>query len=362
MTKNISSIPGGKVRSYAIDSKTTEQTLRMLGINYSQDAMAEFRHYAKVTGQDAAPALQTTPSNMTPVQFLQYFIPEVIRVITASRDADAILGRDFAGTWSDEKIVQPVVEHTGQSRPYGDKTNKNLSGYNLNFEERTIVRFEEDVEVGKLEEERAAKVNINAAGELRLAAAESLAINANLVAFFGYNAGVNKTYGILNDPNLGAYQNLPAGSSGQSEWADKTFNEIVADIKTAMATIRVQTGNRFKPERDASVLTLPVSVVDQLQTVNGIGTQSVKQWLNENYPNCRIESAVQFDGANGGDNVFYLTAETLDGKKTANQYMQDALRLVGVEMKAKGFLEVYSNATAGAFYRQPVGTVRFSGC
>ena len=359
MNKSVKfSIPADKVKAYAMDEATTETTLDALGVHYTSHAMDEFRAYA----QDAAPALQTTPSNMTPVQFLQYWIPEMIKIVTASRDADEILGRDFAGSWEDEEIVQPVIEYTGLPRVYGDKTTFNLASFNINYETRTIVRFEQDVEVGKLEEARAAKQRVDAQGTKRDAAATALAIAANDIAFFGYNSGNNKTYGLLNDPSLPAYTAFAQGAASSTTWASKTFNEIVADIKAMMSALRVRSGNNFKPERDACTLALSVAVVDQLQTVNQLGGTSVMDWLRKTYPGCRVTSAVQLDGANSTANVAYLFADTIDGKKVIAQYMQDALRLIGVEQGAKNFKEVYSNATAGVMLRMPVGLVRYTGC
>lgn len=358
MSKVRFSIPADKVKAYAMDAATTETTLDALGIHYEKQAMDEFRAYAT----DAAPSLQTAPNKMTPIQFLQHWIPEMVKIVTASRDADEILGRDFAGSWDDEEIVQTVIEYTGKPRVYGDKTTFNLASFNINYETRTIVRFEQDVEVGKLEEARASKQRIDAQGTKRDAAATALAINANDIAFNGYNAGNNKTYGLLNDPSLPAYTALAQGSAGYTTWATKTFNEIVSDIKAMMSALRVRSGNNFKPEKDESVLALSVAVVDHLQTVNMLGGTSVLDWLHKTYPGCRVTSAVQLDGANSGANVAYLFAEKIDGKKVIAQYMQDALRLIGVEQHAKNFLESYSNATAGVMLRIPVGLVRFTGC
>ena len=358
MSKVRFSIPADKVKAYAMDAATTETTLDALGIHFDKEAMDEFRAYAT----DAAPALQTSPNKMTPIQFLQYWIPEMIKIVTASRDADDILGRDFAGDWADEEIVQTVIEYTGKPRVYGDKTTFNLASFNINYETRTIVRFEQDVEVGKLEEARAAKQRVDAQGTKRDAAATALAINANDIAFNGYNAGNNKTYGMLNDPNLPAYTAFAQGSASSTTWASKTFNEIVADIKAMMSALRVRSGNNFKPERDASTLALSVAVVDHLQTVNQLGGTSVLDWLHKTYPACRVTSAVQLDGANSGANVAYLFADSIDSKKVIAQYMQDALRLIGVEQHAKNFLESYSNATAGVMLRVPVGLVRYTGC
>lgn len=359
MNKSVKfSIPAAKVKAYAMDANTTEKTLDLLGIHFDKQALDEFRAFAT----DAAPNLQTTPSNMTPVQFLQYWFPSMIEVVTASRDADSILGRDFAGSWEDEELVQPVIEHTGQARPYGDKTNLNLADFNINYETRTIVRFEQDLEVGKLEAARAAKQRVDALGTKRYAASLSLAICMNEIAFYGYNNGTNKTYGLLNDPNLPAYVSLPQGSAGSTTWASKTFNEIVADIKTMVSGLRMRSGNNFKPESDKFVMILGPAVVESLETVNPLGTTSVREWISKTYPNMRIASANELNAANGGANVIYLFAETLAGQKVIGQFIQDALRLVGVEQKAKGVLESYSNATAGTFLRVPIAISRYSGC
>lgn len=351
------SIPAQRVKAYAMDSDTTMVTLSNLGVNATDAAMRDFMQYA----QDAAPATITSPSASTPVQFLQHWLPEAIRVVTKARVADRLLGREIAGSWDQEEIVATVIEHIGQARPYGDKTNNNVAEFNTNFERRTIVRFEEDVEVGILEEERASAMRLSAGAEKRLASAEALAIAMNDVAFNGYNQGLARTYGILNDPNLPNYVSVATGASSDTLWSTKTFLEICDDLKTAFAALRVQTGSNFDPYSDESVLGIADGAVDMLSTMNAYGNKSVMEWLKETYPKCRIESVPQFTGANGGANVFYLFAEKIGERKVLNQYVQDTLRLLGVEKKSKGFIESYSNATAGVLLAQPIGIVRYTG-
>lgn len=350
-------IPAEKVRAYAMDSDTTMKTLSNLGINATDGAIKEFMAYA----QDAAPVTTTTPTASTPVQFLQHFLPDVIEIVTRARTADKLLGRTVAGTWEQEEIVAPVMEHIGQARPYGDKTNENLAEWNVNFERRTIVRFEEDMEVGLLEAARSSAMRVDSASEKRRACATSLAIAMNEVAFNGYNSGQNFTYGILNDPNLPMYTSVAQGAGGQTTWASKTFNEIVADIKTAMSALRLRSGSNFDPYSDASVLGIADKAIDMLATVNSLGTTSVREWIAETYPKCRVESIPEFTGANGGADVFYLFAETINGRKVVDQYIQDALRLLGVGKYPKSFVECYSNATAGVLVAQPIGIVRYTG-
>lgn len=357
-------IPADKVRSYSMDSDTTEKTLDMLGVGFSSKAAQDMKDYAKSYGYDAAlpnVAMMTTPSISTPIQLLQHWITEVVEVVTAARDIDNIVGRTIAGSWADEEIVQTFLERTGQARPYGDNTNIPLSSWNANFERRTVVRYEEGVEVGILEEERAGRMRLSSANEKRAAAAESLAVEMNNIGFYGYNDGSNRTYGFLNDVNLGAYETAAQGASGSTTWATKTFDEILADFRTIAQKLRTQTGNRFNPNRDAWVVALGTDVVQYLDIPNALGSMSIREWLSKTYPNLRIESAIQLNGANGGANVMYAFAERLNGKKVVDQYVQDVFRMLGIEKKAKGFIEDYSNATAGIFFKQPIGVVRVTG-
>lgn len=353
-------IPAGKVRPYAMDKKTTEQTLNLLGVSVDKGAMADRKEILSRYAQDVAVTPVAAPSVTTPIQFLQHWISEVIEVVTAAREIDDIAGRTIAGRWEDESVVQTILERTGQARPYGDHTDIPFTSWNTNFETRDIVRFEEGSFVGILEEARAAAMNVSSSSEKRTAAAESLAIEMNNVGFFGYNEGNNRTYGFLNDPNLPNYVTVAQGAGNQTTWASKTYEEITADIRTAMSALRVKSGNLFKPERDASTLALPVACMDFLNVENSLG-RSVYQFIKDNYPNVRIVSAVQLDGANSGANVFYLFADRINNKRVLDQYVQEVFKLLGVEKKAKGMLEDYTNATAGVIVAQPVGIVRYTG-
>jgi hypothetical protein len=357
VTKLRSHIPASCVRPYAWDSKTTIDTLNKLGITFNQSALDGMK---KFYGMDASVAGVTTPSVTTPIQFLQYWIPDIIEVVTAAREIEAIAGLDIMGNWHDESIVQPILERTGQAVPYGDHTDIPLSSWNTNYETRDIVRFEEGIQVGVLEEARAGAMNISSQTEKRAAAAESLDIELNNVGFFGYNEGNNKTYGFLNDPNLPAYVTVATGASTQTTWASKTYAEITADIRTAFSALRVKSGNLFKPERDKAKLVLSVAVMEYLNVENQFG-KSVYDFIKQNYPNTVIESAVQLDAANGGANVFYLMAESFNGKPVLRHAVQDRFRLIGVEKRSKVFVEDYSNATAGILVTQPVGIVRYTG-
>lgn len=351
------SIPADKVKAYAFDADSTMNTLEGLGIHIEGRALNDMMSYAK----DALPDTVTSQSVGTPIQFLQHWMPETIRVLTQARTADELLGREIAGSWEDEEIVQKISERVGQALPYGDYANTHNADWNPSYERRTIVRFEDGLTVNRLEEARAARINMNSAEEKRASVAESLAIAMNEVAFVGYNNGTNRTYGILNDPNLPNYVTVATGAASGTAWSTKTFDEIVNDFKVAMSALRVRTGNNFNPNKDAVTVGIASSSYDYLQAMNSLGTTSVFEWLKKTYPNIRLVAVPEFDGANSTSNVMYFIANSLGGKKVAGHYIQDVIRLLGVEQHAKGFSEAYSNATAGVLVGQPLGIVRYSG-
>jgi hypothetical protein len=317
-------------------------------------------------GMDAGPnPLVTTASIAVPIQFLQSWLPGFVKVITAARKIDEITGIRIAGRWEDEQVIQGILERTGTALVYGDINNVPLSNWNVNWVRRTVVRFEQGMMVGRLAEARSALANISDSDMKREAAALSLDIARNNVGFLGFNNGVNNTYGFLNDPNLPGYVTVPNGAAGSPLWSTKTFLEIVKDIRTAIVALRTQSQDTIDPENIELTLVLPTNSVDYLSVTSDFGN-SVREWMEETYPRIRVVSAPQLNAANGMANVFYLFAEVVndnstDGGRTFDQIVPTRFMLLGVEQTAKGYIEDYSNATAGIMNTRPWAIVRYSG-
>lgn len=312
-----------------------------------------------------APAAISTASIVAPIQFLQNWLPGFIKVLTAARKIDEFLGIETIGNWKDEWVVQGIVEPMGNIDVYKDSTNVPLSDWNVNWQQRTIVRFESGILVGRLEQARSAAAMINSDAEKRAASVLRLEIWRNLVGFYGFNSGSNSTYGILNDPGLLAYTTVATGAAGFT-WAVKTFLEITQDIITAMSTLQTQSQDNIDPFAQDTTLAIPMAVAQQLSKLNELGTLSVRMWLKETYPKCRIVSCPQFDAANGGSNVFYLWANSVedggtDDKRTFAQVVPVKFMALGVEQRAKSYIEDFTNATAGVFVKRPYAITRWSG-
>jgi len=364
MKKELSHLPPSRVKPFRMTEADVRNYLGLSRIGICFDAADVQQMMAFAMDADLTVPL-TTASVATPIQFLQAWLPGFVEMITAARRIDTLIGITTQGSWIDEEIVQGIMEHTGSAVPYGDYTNVPLSSWNANFERRSIVRFEEGMQIGRLEEGRAAAMKVNSPEEKRKAAAIALEILRNMVGFYGYNSGANRTYGFLNDPSLPAYVSVPVGASAATEWSTKTFLEITADIREALSSLRIQSKDTVDPNRTPIVLAIATSSTDYLSVTSDFGN-SVRDWLTKTYPNVRVESAPELDAANGGDNVFYLYAESVDDgatddSRTFVQVVPAKFQTVGVEQKAKTYIEDYLNATAGTLCKRPYTVVRRSG-
>lgn len=315
---------------------------------------------------DDSQGLITTASISNPVQFLQSWLPGFVRVMTAARKIDEIVGVTTAGKWDDEEVIQGVLEPLGEAELYGDYTNIPLSSWNVNFERRTVLRFEKGIKVGLLEDARSARVRINNAAEKRSAAALALDIMRNKIGFYGYNGGANRTYGFLNDPSLPAYVTAAAtGTGNATTWASKAFLAITADIRGRFAALQAASKDQIDVEKTATTMAIATSAYQYLSVTSDFGI-SVRQWLREIYPKCRVVSAPELDAANGGANVMYLFADSVDdggsdGGATFAQIVPAKFQALGTEKQAKGYVEDFSNATAGMFVKRPFAVQRLTG-
>lgn len=356
--------------SMSADDVSKFAELQKIGICFDENDVMDMVEGMRKAGyaMDAAPgALQptvTTGTVSTPVQFLQAWLPGFARIITQARKIDEMVGILTAGSWEDEEVVQGVMEQTGKAQPYGDANNIPLTSFNPNFERRTIVRFESGMNVGRLEEARAAKMRASAADEKRAATGLSLEIQRNAVGFYGYNNGSNRTYGFLNDPSLPAYVSV-ANTGGGTTWATKTFLQITADLRTAFAALRSRSGDNIDPESTPITIGIATAAVDYLTVTSDFGI-SVRDWIRTTYPKARIVSAPELSAANGGENVFYMFAEEVndgasDDSRTFVQVVPAKVYTLGVHQMAKSYVEDFANATAGVMLKRPYAVVRYTG-
>lgn len=359
------------VGAVAMDAKEVTEAamaeLARFGINIEMRHVRNMVNALVMDSVDVNPLSPlTTASITTPIQFLQTFLPGFVRAISQARKIDLILGISTVGSFEDEEVIQGIVEPVGEAVPYTDYGNVPFASWNVNYERRTVVRFESGISVGVLEEARASRIKISTAAEKRTSASLSLEISRNRVGFFGYNNGLNRTYGLLNDPALPGYVTLALGAKGTTKWSDKTFLEITADLRTLFADLRIQSRDTIDPMEVDTTFVLATGVTEFLTTTNDVGSLSVEGWLKENYPKCRTISCPEFINANGGANAGYLFAEAVDDgatddSRTFIQVVPAKFQTLGVEKRTKSYVEDYANATAGVMCKRPYAVIRASG-
>lgn len=371
MNKSIvhSTIMARDVRPMVMTADQVEhfRELAALGINLSSFTAARMESVMREAGfaMDDTQGLLTTANLGTPIQFLQTWLPGFVRVLTGARKIDELIGIQTVGNWEDEEIIQGMLEPTGLAVPYSDAGNIPLSSWNMQFERRTVVRFEQGIKVGVLEEARAARIKVSTAAEKRGAAALSLEIRRNQIGFLGFNGGANRTYGFLNDPSLPAYVTAATGVGGVT-WALKTFLEITADIRGMMARLQIASQDTINPEDTPMTLALATSVYQYLSVVSTTGQVSVRAWIKETYPKLRIVSAPELNNANGGANVAYLYPDTVDDgssddRRVWSQLVPTKYIALGVEKQAKAYVEDMGNASAGVMAKRPYAIQRLTG-
>ena len=219
------------------------ESLAKLGISVSPEFVQGFARNAIAAGVALDAGITqpvTTPSNGTPVQFLQEFLPGTVNILTVVRKADMVAPVVTAGEWHFEEIVLKVMEHTSSPELYSDHGGVPLVSFNETFETRQVVRFELGVQQNPLADARAAATGTVPQNEKRMALAEGFEILRNDIAFNGFNFGTGKTYGILNDPNLPAYVTVANGAGGDTTWESKDAVEIINDLSTALRALEIQ--------------------------------------------------------------------------------------------------------------------------
>lgn len=358
--KVLSSIAAREVRPLNISGgQFTDHDLGLIG--FGMDSKAES---IIMDAMDSLTAAVTTPSVGVPGQFLQHMLAGSVLVATQPRKIDEFVGIVTAGDWSQEEVIQRVLEYTGGTVPYADYQAPSLAGYNVNFERRTIVRFENAMRVGQLESDRASAIGENSAANSRAAATLALDIKRNQVGFVGFNSGNNRTYGFLNDPNLSAYVTVATGAASSTTWALKTFKERQADITEAFGALVAQSGGLISTT-DNITLAFPHTFSGYFGEVNDYGI-SLTAWLKTAYPNTRVINAPQLENANGSAEVFYMYAEKVNDGSTDDgqvwaQVVPAKFRVQGAAKLAKYYEEAYTNATAGVICKRPWAVIRRSG-
>ncbi len=301
-----------------------------------------------------------------PWQKLQNWLPGFIFGLTVPQSADEDFGVANFGDWHMATIVRGQKDFRANPKVYSDSSNTNQASWTPSWITRNIVRFEQDLQVGRLEEAQAGEIMTSSAADKRYATMTALDQMRNYVAYYGFMQGENRTFGFLNDPNLPAVKTPPTNAAGNTKLMDYTFNELVSLFQTMSQDIVSQSAGRCNPLTQPVTVTMATSDYQALISVNSLGVRSFRAWADETFTGgIRFLPTWQMNEAVAGDNLMVMRVDDVQGAGTAGtqsllQIVPSQIIAIGVEQKAKGFIEAYSNSTAGMLVQFPFAFARYS--
>ena len=318
---------------------------------------------------DAQPGLVTQPNAGVPAFLTTLVDPAVFKILFSPNKMAVILGENRKGTWLDQTMMFPTVEHTGEVSSYGDFADNGRAGVNTNWPQRQAYPFQAIKEYGDMELERAGLARINWVSEIDAAAATILNKYANLTYAFGVRGLQN--YGLLNDPNLTAALTPATKAAGGTAWitggvVTATANEVFNDIQAMFYQLVLQTQGLVEADAKMVLAMSPGSEV-ALTATNSFNV-NVFDILRKNFPNIRFETAVQYGATtaanpqgNSSANMVQLIVEEVEGQSTGYCAFGEKMKSFPIKREMSSFRQKVMGATWGTILRQPFAVVTLLG-
>lgn len=318
---------------------------------------------------DAQPSLVTDPNAGVPAMLTTMIDPSIFEVLFAPVKAAEICGEQQKGTWLNDQIKFPVVEHTGEVSSYDDYANNGMTGVNMNWPNRQSYLFQTIKRYGDRELERYGLGRINLVNELDASAANNLKRFSNLTYFFGVLGLQN--YGLLNDPDLSASLTPALKAYGGTAWSQSgvvraTANEIWLDIQDLFTQLVLQTAGLITRESKLTLALSPVSEAAFL-TTNAFGV-NVSDLVKKNLPNIKIITAVQYqqqaaDNPQGmpAGNFMQLIADDVEGQDTLFCAYNEKMRTHPIVRQLSSYEQKVTAGTWGTVIRMPIGIASMLG-
>lgn len=312
---------------------------------------------------DAQPGLVTTSNSGIPSFLTTMIDPDTIKILLAPNKAADIFGEVRKGSWLDQTAMFPVVERTAEVSSYGDFNENGRAGLNVTFPQRQAYLYQTFIEYGELEMERAGLARISWAADLTGSAVTGLNKFQNLAYFRGVQGLQN--YGLQNDPGLSASLTPGPKANGGTAWVvsgaiNASANEIFLDIQSLYIQLVNQAGG-LVDARTKMVLAMSPQSEMALTATNSFNV-NVHDLLKKNFPNLRVESAVQYGGittanpqGNAAGNQVQLIAEEIEGQDTGYCAFNEKLRSHPIIRHASSFRQKLTQGVWGSIVRMPVG-------
>lgn len=352
-----------RAKAVSVEGLSEEELTRLYGFGGNAKAL----QVVLSNTADGAPA--QIANGLPLAQFLQAWLPGNTRVVQAPLRAEEAFGVVSTGGIETQTVVMRVVENKGKTALYAGLADVPLSGYNINFVWRNAVMFSAGSKTGTVESATMSAAGFDDQAEKDYTTDLALAQLENAIYWNGYNNGVGRTFGALNDPNLNAYIPLPNGAGLDNLWSTKTFLERFADVELAAKTLAVNTYGAFDPFKDSCKLLLAPTMFAQLGTPNALGNGTLMERILATFKGMSFLAIPQLEAAVSGDNAMYLVA---DSKLDHDTSTDDGAVISPIRIVANYLLSAIPNGdggidkrklmkTAGTIVKRPLLVARFYG-
>src|ERR1039458_2791868 len=177
--------------------------------------------------------------------------------------------------------------------------------------------------------------------------ANALTLMKVLNYLYFYGAGNLENYGLINDPNLfpsltATYAWLTSGSA--------TANTIYQDIVRMFIQLQSQSNGVVKEDAPMVLALSPMQAVT-LKYITLYNTNSVEVLLKQNFPNIRIETAVQYATPSG--QLIQLICEEVEGQRTVECAFSSKLMAHMMVNGTSSWMQKRSSGGFGAIWYRP---------
>lgn len=309
---------------------------------------------------DAQPQLVTVSNAGIPSYMANFVDPNFIRVVYAPNKAAQILGEAKKGDWTDLSATFPVIEQTGEVSSYGDYAENGSIGINATFPTAQSYHYQTITQWGERQLDMYSKARINYVTETSAASVAILNKFQNLTYFFG--VGGLENWGLLNNPQLSAALTPGNKTAGGHAWITNgvvtaTANEVYLDIQTLFTELVAQSNGLVEMDSNMVLAMSPTSQV-ALTALTQYNVD-VRDQLKKNFPNIRIETAVQYNTAAG--NLVQLIATDIEGQQTGTCAYTEKLRAHPIIREMSGFRQKKSQGTWGTILYRPFAIAQMLG-
>lgn len=313
---------------------------------------------------DAQPTLISTPSGGIPAFLTTLVDPDLIRILIAPNNGAKILGEVRKGSWVDKVAMFPIAELTGETSAYGDYSANGRAGANVDFPQRQSFLYQTFVEYGDLEMETMGLAKIGWANEQKEAAVAILNKYQNLTYFFGVQGLQN--YGLLNDPSLAPPIAPAVKAATGTKWSVATAAEVYTDVQSLYGQLVAQTAGLIEMDTPMTLAMSPASYVNLTKT--NIYNVNVIDQIKKNFPNIKVETAVQYgaltainpQGSAAGE-IVQLIATKIEGQDTGYCAFNEKLRAFPILRGHSSYAQKYCQGTWGAIIRMPMAIATMIG-